>query len=399
MNLLENQRAADVIANLYQNLEERLMANIIRHVRNYDQPIPTDEWLLQKLAEIGKLNKENIRIISKATPSIYSSVKKMLTEMSQKTIKELEPGFQHLAKEGLVKKGIKVEKSRNIKQVLNTLVKQAKDVTNLCNTTMLYSARDAFKGLVQNTADIAKRMEILNQGTAAVASGIESRQQALRQAIREFNNSGISAFIDKRGRKWTPEAYVNMCMRTTAANCAHETQMARAKDYGIDLIEVDSHPGARPKCAKDQGKIFDRANKSDKYPHWNTSSYGEPDGLLGINCGHHIYPYVEGVSIRRYFPTDNMSANDKLYKQTQVQRALERSVRKQKRECMLFDTLGDEEAFEKAAVKLKQKEKQLKSYVDGNDKLHRRKDREQVVGFDRRVSAKTVGAARRRRGV
>ena len=57
MNLLENQRAADVIANLYQNLEERLMANIIRHVRNYDQPIPTDEWLLQKLAEIGRLNK------------------------------------------------------------------------------------------------------------------------------------------------------------------------------------------------------------------------------------------------------------------------------------------------------------------------------------------------------
>lgn len=373
------------------------MANIIRHVKNYEQPIPTDEWLLQKLAEIGKLNKENIRIISKATPSIYSSVKKMLTEMSQKTIKELEPGFQHLAKEGLVKKGIKVEKSRNIKQVLNTLVKQAKDVTNLCNTTMLYSARDAFKGLVQNTADIAKRMEILNQGTTAVVSGIESRQQALRQAIREFNNSGISAFIDKRGRKWTPEAYVNMCMRTTAANCAHETQMARAKDYGIDLIEVDSHPGARPKCARDQGKVFDRANKSDKYPRWNTSSYGEPDGLLGINCGHHIYPYIEGISIRRYFPTDDMNANDKLYKQTQVQRALERSVRKQKRECMLFDTLGDEEAFEKATVKLKQKEKQLKSYVDGNDKLHRRKDREQVVGFDRRVSAKTVGAARRRK--
>ena len=64
---------------------------------------------------------------------------------------------------------------------------------------------------------------------------------------------------------------------------------------------------------------------------------------------------------------------------------------------MLFDEIGDEEAFEKAATKLKQKEKQLKMYVDGNDKLHRRKDREQVVGFDRRVSAKVVGAAKRRK--
>ena len=36
-----------------------------------------------------------------------------------------------------------------------------------------------------------------------------------------------------------------------------------------------------------------------------------------------------------------MDANDKLYKQTQVQRALEREVRKQKRECMMLDAAGD----------------------------------------------------------
>ena len=62
---------------------------------------------------------------------------------------------------------------------------------------------------------------------------------------------------------------------------------------------------------------------------------------------------------RRYFPTEDMDANNALYKETQVQRALERDVRKQKRECMLYDELGDEEAFEKAAVKLKQEELSL----------------------------------------
>ena len=53
MNLLENQRAADVPAGIYQDLEEQLMANIIRHCRNYKQPIDTDKWLMQKLAEIA----------------------------------------------------------------------------------------------------------------------------------------------------------------------------------------------------------------------------------------------------------------------------------------------------------------------------------------------------------
>lgn len=153
---------------------------------------------------------------------------------------------------------------------------------------------------------------------------------------------------------------------------------------------------------KRQGKIFSLDNTSGetedlngrkiKYYPWKDSSYGEPDGILGINCGHHKWPFVPGVNNHRYFPTEDFDANDNLYKETQVQRALERDVRKQKRECMLFDEMGDEEAFKEASVKLKQKEAKLKAYVDSKDHLHRRKDREQVVGFDRNVSSKAVAA-------
>lgn len=404
MNLIENQRIADGPTGLYQDLEEILMKNIVRHIRNYDQPIPTDEWLMQKLAEIGKLNKENIRLISEMAGISNTAAQRMLEEMAGKVTEELEPGFQYLARHGLAGDAVKAAKSRNILQVMKTLRKQAKDTLNLCNTTMLYKARDAYKALVTDIAQTAGEMEtkqsfldLLNTETTASVIGAESRTQALRRCIQRFNEKGIPAFVDTAGREWTPEAYVNMTMRTTSGNAAHEIQMARCEDYGIDLIEVDSHAGARPKCAKDQGKIFDRANKSSKYPHWNTSSYGEPDGILGINCHHHIYPYVDGVSVRRHFPTDDMDANNKLYQEIQKQRALERSVRKQKRECMLYDELGDKEAFEAAAIKLKEKEKRLKQYVDKNDNLHRRTDREQVVGFDKRTSAEARGAAAKKR--
>ena len=70
-------------------------------------------------------------------------------------------------------------------------------------------------------------------------------------------------------------------------------------------------------------------------------------------------------------------------------------MRKQKRECMLQHQAGNEEGFEKASIKLKEKEAALKKYVDGNPKLHRRKDREQVVGFDKSVSAKAVAVNKR----
>lgn len=400
MNLLKNQQEAETIDSAYIDLEAQIMQNIARHLRDWDKPIDTDRWLMQKLSEIGKLNKENIKIIAQMSGISQTAAERMLFEAAEEVVKMTEPGFRYMARQGLIDPVVEADKSKNVKRVMKNLQKQAKDSLNLTNTTMLHKAQEAFKGLVQNTAEEA--IKIMNNNTSAVITGAESRQQALRKTIRQFNDKGITGFVDKSGRNWTPEAYVNMCMRTTAGSVANEVQTARCEDMGVNFIQIDSYSGARPKCAKDQGKIFDLNNGSGftedlngrkiRYYPWNSSSYGEPDGILGINCGHHKFPFVPGVNIQRYFPTDDLDANNKLYKQTQVQRALERDVRKQKRECMLYDELGCEEAFKSASVDLKAKEKQLKDYVDGHKNLHRRRDREQVVGFDKRISAKAVSA-------
>ena len=405
MNLLKNQQEAETIDSVYIDLEAQLMQNIARHLRDWDKPIDTDRWLMQKLSEIGKLNKENIKIIAQMSGISQTAAERMLFEAAEEAVKMMEPGFRYMARQGLIDSVVEADKSKNVKQVMKNLQKQAKDSLNLTNTTMLHKTQEAFKSLIQNTAEEA--LKILNSNTAAAITGAEARQQALRKTIRQFNDKGITGFVDKSGRNWTPEAYVNMCMRTTSGSVANEVQTARCEDMGVNLIQIDSHSGARActllaeicACAKDQGKIFDLNNGSGftedlngrkiRYYPWNSSSYGEPDGILGINCGHHKFPFVPGVNIQRYFPTDDLDANNKLYKQTQVQRALERDVRKQKRECMLYDELGCEEAF-KSSVELKMKEKRLKDYVDGHKNLHRRRDREQVVGFDKRISTHVI---------
>lgn len=409
MNLLENQRLAETVDSSYIDLESMLMQNIARHIQDYGQAIDSDKWLLQKLAEIGKLNEENIKLIAQMAGVSQTAAERMLDDAMEDAISATDPGFRYLARRGIVDGGVDAGKSKTVKQVMSSLRQQAGDTLNICNTTMLYKARDAYSNLVQSITRDAKEIaekqsfiDALGKHATAVTIGAESRQQAVRKCIKEFNDKGIPAFVDKAGREWTPEAYVNMAMRNTARQTAEEVQTARCKDFGVNLIAIDSHSGARPKCAKDQGKIFDLNNKSGytedlkgkkiKYYPWKSSSYGEPDGILGINCGHHKWPFIPGVNIQRYFPTEDFDANDKLYKETQVQRALERDVRKQKRECMLFDEIGDEEAFKETSVKLKQKEAKLKAYVDSKDHLHRRKDREQVVGFDRGISANAVAA-------
>ena len=409
MTILENQQAAEPIDMLYQDLEEVLMRNIIRHLRDYDQPIDSDEWLMKKLAEIGKLNHENLQLIARYSGISQTAALRMLEAVAESVLGEVEPCFRHVVRDGLADVAVAAEKSRNVKQAMKGLQEQAKKTLNLCNTTMLYKAKDAYQELVQTTAEKAQEyLDLMNRGAAEVVTGAQSRQQVLRQTIRRFNDKGIPAFVDRAGRNWTPEAYVNMAMRTTAGSVADQIQEARCRDYGINLVQIDSHPGARPKCAKDQGKIFDLNNEEGEttdlhgkkihYYPWSSSSYGEPDGILGINCGHHRWPFIPEVNAQRYFPTEDMDTNNRLYRQTQNQRALEREVRRQKRECMLFDELGDEEAFQQASKELKEKERMLSQYVKSHKELHRRKDREQVVGFDKRIAAKAVAAGKNKGG-
>ena len=60
----------------------------------------------------------------------------------------------------------------------------------------------------------------------------------------------------------------------------------------------------------------------------------------------------------------------------QMQRSIRKSIRRQKRECMLHNAAGDTEGFNEAAAKLKQEEEKMKSYLVQNPKLVRKKKTE-----------------------
>ena len=85
MNLLENQRAAEAVDRIYQDLETILMQNIVRHLRGWEQPIDTDRWLMRKLAEIGKLNQENIKLIANMSGISQATAEQMLNKMAEGT--------------------------------------------------------------------------------------------------------------------------------------------------------------------------------------------------------------------------------------------------------------------------------------------------------------------------
>lgn len=211
--------------------------------------------------------------------------------------------------------------SKSVSQALKAYDAQALEKLNLVNTTMLESTLEQYRKVIVNTAHIERQMQaaqdILNTQTGRVVVGAASRTEALRQALSQVQTEGITGFIDKAGRKWSPEAYVNMDIRTTVHNTAIEAVKLRQEDYGVEIFRVSRHSGARPLCYPYQGRYFswnntsgtftDGEGKRHRYSPLSSTSYGKPAGLFGINCGHEpitvnpggIYPPRTARSGRR----------------------------------------------------------------------------------------------------
>ena len=335
------------------------------------------------------MTSEAVRIITKYLGSQDEELTRVIAAAALGVIDTLEPAFQQCALDGFVSDASEIPMSAMSAKIISTYRKQAVTDLNLVNTVMMYKTGSRYKELVNRIYDETNRQEYLNilgKHTASVVTGAEARQKAVSNCIREFADKGIPAFVDKAGREWSPEAYINMDIRTTVSNTANAAQDAVCDRYGVDLIEVSSHMGARPKCAPYQGKIFSRSNQSGiahdgngreiRYEPLSSTSYGQPDGLFGINCRHQKYPFVDGVNFQTYFPYDE-AENAKRYKEFQTQRAMERDIRKKKRECMMLEETGDTEALKAARADLRQSKKAYNAYSDEHG-LRTREDRLRV---------------------
>ena len=381
MTRLELMELAEECSDVLAAMEDDLLQNIAEYLSEGRADIPTAQWKIRQLAALGRLDRENIRTIAEYSGIAADMEEIAMTRAALAAVKDMDEGFGKLVSDGIIE-GTAVPMEETALLAAAMYSKQAKDRLNKVNTVMRYFARTTAAAAVNKAAEIVNKqqhLDTLNKAAGKVIMGAESRQTAVRECIKEMSEKGIPAFVDAAGRQWSPEAYVNMDVRTTCSNTAHEAQFSRMNDYDIDLIETSSHPGARPKCALDQGRIFSKSGKNRKYPAWKTSSYGEPDGILGINCGHHVYPHIEGVSTQTYFPYDK-EENDKLYKQKQEQRRLEREVRSAKREVSMLNSAGDKEGAKAAKDRVKRRTAAYNEYCEKTG-LPRKADRLTVQGY------------------
>lgn len=324
------------ITQLYMASEDRLLAMIVNQLRQGTGNFDVAEWKIKKLSDMGGLTKQAYTEIAKTSKKATVLLQRVLSEVTRKSLSV---------------DGVDTVETQGVLQAVRALQAQAQSHLNVVNTTMLAGTQDSY-GTILAVLDNERNM-ILNDSAIDLVTGQASYRDVVANAVKQLSDSGINAYVDKAGRQWSPEGYVSMDMRTTSAQTARKVVEAQGRDYGLDVILVSSHAGARPKCAPYQGRCF---SMSDRYGtikdangrEWefepiSNTSYGEPDGLFGINCGHSFRYIEEGAFFNRENSLDTeaeRAKNARDYQLSQEQRAIEREIRQYSREAELLKEAG-----------------------------------------------------------
>lgn len=373
----------DRLVALYAAVEQDILLDMARRIREYDFYIPAAQHQHQRLRAMGMAEEEIEAVLSTLSGRSREELKRLMEQAVEKSL-SADAAVYAAAGMGPVDPLAAV----GVRIVLRSGLAQTGGVfENLTRTT----ARTATKQF-ENALDLA---------WLQITSGGFDYNTAIRNAIKDLARQGIGAITYPSGHTDTLEVAVRRAVVTGCNQTAAKAQIALMDDLGVDLVETTAHRGARPSHQVWQGRIFSRSGRSDKYPDFVSSTgYGTGPGLCGWNCSHSFGPYIEGAprayspAILERYATQTVSYNGKeltMYEAGQQQRYIERQIRRWKRELAAMNGAGLDTGD--AAAKLSAWRAREKDFCRQTG-LKRQGERSQISGFGKSEASKTIAATK-----
>lgn len=389
---------ADDIVALYESYEDTLIADMARRIAKLGVT-DTSVWQMEAYQEAGGVYHDAIRDIA---------------AMTSKTESELRAAFENAGARSLAYDdnvyravGLNPLPPKQSPAMLQVLVagmrKTGASMKNLTMTTAVTSQQSFIRA-----ADLAY-MQVVGGGM--------SYTEAIKRAVKGIADEGTYVLYPTGHRDLIDVAMRRTVLTGVNQTCA-ELQLMRADEMGCEYVETTAHMGARPSHSTWQGQVFHRNGAKDGYEDFEESTgYGSGAGLCGWNCRHGFHPFYPEYTKPSYTQDDvramqneTIHLNDRdipVYEVTQRQRAMERGIRKTKRELVALDSAGSatgdsalktslRSEFDQTAVKLKRQEAKLHDFL-GKTGLPPQNERTQVLGFSRSQAQKAVWAGKKKR--
>ena len=357
------------LAELYRALEDTLLDEICSRLKLADQLNEVTVQDIRALRSHGIDLKDIKKAVRKTTGISETKLNKLLddvVERNQKYYTELIDLAHITQPETLVSVEDTWAIYEQTKQTLRNITRSMGFLVD-AGRTMLPPAK-AYQWALDNA-------------TMRIQSGAISYNQAIKSAVQQLAQSGLKVVDYESGVHRQIDSAVRTAVMTGVNQiCAKYTEQS-AEWLETPYFEVSAHAGARDKPGpspwsshKDwQGKVYS-IRAGDIYPSiYEVCGLGAVDGLEGANCRHRRNVWVEGVSERTYTDEQLEHIDDELgcefdgkkytaYEATQMQRRVEREVRRLKREESAYKAAGLHEDETAVNIRLRRLNAKYKAF-------------------------------------
>ena len=366
-------------------LELSVMDEIIQRIQAAAQITPLIDWLLVRMDAIGagrarikQLIGEGIRKAGLQVDDIYEQAVKSDYIRNKAIYEAAGKDYQPY------------EDNQWLQQVVDAARRQTKgSLRSLENITQTTGFNVSIGGRKVFTPLSEYLERSLDKAMLGITTGTRTYSQAIGEVIDEMTASGIRTVDYASGMSDRIEVAARRAVMTGVAQMTKQVSDKNAEELGTDHWEVDWHMGARNTGTgylnhqSWQGKVYSSEEMR------TVCGEGEMLGFAGINCYHIKFPFLLGISKRKYtdawLEEQNRRENEKrvyrgrdydTYAALQHQRRLERTVRKQKQDVELLEKAGaDKEDITAAKCRLRLTNK---AYVDFSKEMGLQQQRERL---------------------
>lgn len=251
----------------------------------------------------------------------------------------------------------------------------------------------------------------LDNAALQIQSGAVSYNQAIRASVRQLAQSGLKTVMYESGHVDQIDVAARRAVMTGVNQICDKYENRSAEYLETRYFEVTAHSGARDKPGpspwsshKDwQGRVYYQSDNGEPDPLGEykdlveTTGYGYVDGLTGANCRHHKHVFIPGVMERTYTDAQLEHIDDGLgctydgkkytaYEATQMQRRIERTIRKLKREKAAYKAAGLQEDEQAVDIRLRRLNAKYKEFSKAAG-LPEQRGRMQVAYIDEKTAS------------
>lgn len=334
-------KLASKIAARYQDLEERIMQDIVRRIMKAGEITSTADWQINRLRILGYSSEDIEKEIKKAFNASYPE----MFELYDKVI-----NWEYVRNKGIYEQinaeYIPFEENGQLKQITEAIIDQSfDDLENVTNSLGFYLDYGNGKKVLTPLSQVYTKY--LDAACYDIVTGAFDYNSVLRRVVTQLTNSGLRQIDYSSGRANRVDVAARRAVMTAVSQITGKISEYNAQKIGTEYFEVEWHAGARPTHSVWQGRIW------SKEQLYSVCGLGTVTGLLGANCYHTYYPFFPGISQRNWTDEWLDAKNEEeaepktfdgkeytLYEAKQRQRQMETAMRAQREKVKLLQAGG-----------------------------------------------------------